>query len=254
MRAILRGTAGVVAFLILWEATSRSGLVPREFIPPPSVVAVALGHSLGQSEFIQGAVSTVLSWIIAVVLASVLGVALGLLLGSVPRLRTAATIVVEFLRPLPGVALIPLVISLIGTQAQTKIALATFVSIWPIMFNTIYALGGVDPRLTEVARSYRVPRWRTMLLVKLPATLPFILTGIRFATSIALISLVSTEFLTGGTIGLGQFIYSSGSQAGRMDLVLAGTVFAGILGLLANALINGAQRWLLPWAPRGGAA
>jgi NitT/TauT family transport system permease protein len=88
--------------------------------------------------------------------------------------------------------------------------------------------------------------------VTIPATLPFVLTGIRFATSVALISLVSTEFLTGGTIGLGQFIYISGSSAGRMDLVLAGTAFAGVLGLLANQVINTAQARLLPWAANGG--
>jgi NitT/TauT family transport system permease protein len=254
MRPTLRKLAGVVAFLLVWEATSRSGLVDSEYVPPPSVVGGALVHILGQAEFVQDSVSTVLSWLISVILAAVIGIGLGLLLGSAPRLRTAASIVVEFLRPLPGVALIPLVIALIGVQAQTKITVAAFVAIWPIMFNTIYAIGGIDPGLLEVARSYRIPRWRQVLFVKLPATLPFILTGLRFATAIALISLVSTEFLSGGTIGLGEFIYANGSEANRMDLVLAGTAFAGILGFLANALINGAQRWFLPWAPSGGAA
>jgi NitT/TauT family transport system permease protein len=254
MRSAFRRLTGVVAFLIIWEATSRTGLVDQEFIPPPSTVAVGLVHSFGQQAFVAGSVSTILSWLIAVLLASVIGVGLGLLLGSVPRINTAATLVVEFLRPLPGVALIPLAIALIGIDAQTKIALATFVSVWPIMFNTIYALRGIDPGLLETARSFRVPRWRRLTTITLPATLPFIITGIRFSTSIALVSLVSTEFLTGGTIGLGQFIYTEGSSAGRMDLVLAGTVFAGLLGLVANVGISGLQRWLLPWAPQGGAA
>jgi NitT/TauT family transport system permease protein len=252
VRANLRQLAGVVVFLSLWELASRTGLVDEQFIPPPSVVLVALVRILGDPTFRAGAVSTVLSWLIAVMLATVVGVTFGLVLGSLPRLREASTIVVEFLRPLPGVALIPLVISLIGTDAQTKIVLAAFAAVWPVLFNTLYALGEVDPRLTEVARSYRVAGWRTVLWVRIPGTLPFVLTGVRFATSVALISLVSTEFLTGGTIGLGQFIYVSGSSAGRMDLVLAGTAFAGLLGLLANVLINGMQRRLLPWAPGGG--
>jgi NitT/TauT family transport system permease protein len=252
MRANLRPVAGVLVFLLLWEAVSRSGLVDAQFVPPPSVVLAALARILGERAFLADAVSTALSWLIAVVLATFVGVVAGLVLGSLPRLRAASTILVEFLRPLPGVALIPLVISLIGTGAQTKITLATFAAIWPVLFNTLYALGEIDPGLTDVSRSYRVSRWRTVVWVTIPATLPFVLTGIRFATSVALISLVSTEFLTGGTIGLGQFIYISGSSAGRMDLVLAGTAFAGVLGLLANQVINTAQARLLPWAANGG--
>jgi NitT/TauT family transport system permease protein len=252
MRANLRPVAGVLVFLALWEAVSRSGLVDAQFVPPASVVLVALAHILGERDFLADAVSTVLSWLIAVLLATFVGAVGGLVLGSLPRLRAASTILVEFLRPLPGVALIPLVISLIGTGAQTKISLATFAATWPVLFNTLYALGEIDPRLSDVSRSYRVSRWRTVVWVTVPATLPFVLTGIRFATSVALISLVSTEFLAGGTIGLGQFIYVSGSSAGRMDLVLAGTVFAGVLGLLANLAINAAQTRLLPWAANGG--
>lgn len=252
MRAYLRPLAGVLIFVLVWETASRTGVLDSQFVPPPWTVLGALCRILGERTFLQDVVSTTLSWVIAVVLATFLGVTFGLLLGSLPRLRAASTIVVEFLRPLPGVALIPLVISLIGTDAQTKITLATFAAVWPVLFNTLYALGEVDPRLVDVARSYRVAWWRQVLWVAIPGTLPFVLTGVRFATSVALISLVSTEFLTGGTIGLGQFIYIEGSSAGRMDLVLAGTAFAGLLGLAANLLINTVQRRLLPWAPRGG--
>ncbi len=254
MRPVLRKVTGAAAFLILWEAASRSGLVDAQIVPPPSVVAVGLVRSFGDPTFLPGVISTVLSWLIAVALATAIGVTLGLLLGSLPRLRTASGMIVEFLRPLPGVALIPLVIALIGSDAQTKIVLATFVAVWPILLNTIYALGELDPQLIDVTRAYRVPRRRVALWVKLPATLPFILTGVRLSTSIALISLVSTEFLTGGTIGLGQYIYLEGSSAGRMDLVLAGTVFAGLLGLLANLGLSGLQRTLSPWAPKGSSA
>lgn len=251
MRRALRALAGVAVFLALWEAASRAHLVDPAYVPPPSVVLVALGSSLRNPVFVAGAASTVLSWLIAVALATVLGTSLGLLLGSVPRLRSASMMVVEFFRPLPGVALIPLVIALIGTDAQTKIALATFASVWPVLFNTVYALGELDPQLVDVARSLRVRRWRIALWVALPSTVPFVLTGIRFATAVALISLVSTEFLTSGTVGLGQFISVSGSSAGRMDLVLAGTVFAGLLGCAADVLIGAAQRRWVPWSHAG---
>jgi NitT/TauT family transport system permease protein len=253
MRANLRTLTGVLVFLALWETASRTGILDERSVPPPSVVLVAFVHVLGDPNFRAGAVSTVLSWVVAVVLATVVGVSLGLLLGSLPRLRWAGTTVVEFLRPLPGVALIPLVIALVGTDAQTKIVLATFAAVWPVLFNTLHALGEVDPVLDEVAMSYRVATWRTVLWVRIPGTLPFVLTGVRFAASVALISLVGTEFLTRGAVGLGQFIYVSAGSAGRMDLVFAGAVFAGLVGLLADTAINGVRRRLLPWARGGGA-
>ncbi|KAA2248751.1 ABC transporter permease subunit [Solihabitans fulvus] len=253
MPSILRKLIGLVVFLLLWEAASRSGLVQATYVPPPSVVLVKFAGLFGNPQFLTDVVSTLLSWVIALGLATLIGVPLGLLLGGVRLLRTVSSTIVEFLRPLPSVALIPLVISVLGSGAQTKIALATFAALWPVLFNTIYALHEVDPQLVDTARSFRVSRLRRLTGVTLPSIAPFVLTGVRFSASVALIVLVSTEFLTGGTIGLGQFVYTWGSSAGRMDMVLAGTVFAGLFGYLVNIGFVAAQRRWLVWAPAGGA-
>jgi NitT/TauT family transport system permease protein len=236
MRANLRSLAGVLLFLLLWEAVGRSGLVNPRFVPPPSVVLVAGGRVLGERSF---AATTVVGWV------------LGLLLGCLPRPRAAGTMVVGFVRPLPAVALIPLVIALIGADVRAKITIAAFAAVWPVLFTTLHALGEVDPVLTDVTRSYRVPRWRTFVWVTVPATLPTVLTGVRVATSVALITVVSTEFGSGGAVGLGRFIYVEGGRADRMDLVLAGTVVAGLFGLLANLLLNTVRVRLLPWVGKG---
>jgi NitT/TauT family transport system permease protein len=232
-----RPLAGVLVFLGLWEVVGRAGLVNSRLVPPPSIVFVALVRVLGERVFLADMRSTALSWLIAVVLATFAGVTVGLALGSLPWLRAAGTILVEFLLPLPVVVLIPLAISLIGAGARATITLAVFAAVWPVLSHTLHALGELDPTFTEVARSYRVAWWRTVLWVTVPAALPCVLTGVRRTASVALISVVSTEFLAGPS-GLGQFLRG----AGRMDLVLAGTVFAGLLGLLANLLINVAQR------------
>jgi NitT/TauT family transport system permease protein len=236
---VFRPLAGVLAFLVLWEAVSRSGLVDSRSAPPPSAVFVTLVRILGERMFAADVLCTALSWLIAVVLATVAGVVVGLALGSLRRLRAAGLILVGFLLPLPGVALIPLAISLIGTGAQAKVTLAVFASVWPVLHCTLRALGELDPTFTEVARSYRVTRWRTVLWVTIPAILASVLTGVRCATSIALLTLISTEFLTGGS-GLGQFLL----RADRLAEVLAGVAVAGLLGLLANLLITAAQRRL----------
>ncbi|PRY33720.1 ABC transporter permease [Umezawaea tangerina] len=244
MRALTRGVLGVVGFLILWELFGRFGFVSAQYLPPPSVVFGELGKLLGDEQFLRDVIATVLSLLIAVGVAVGIAVPLGLLLGSVPAVRYATRAVVEFLRPIPSVATIPLAIMLIGIGPETKISLAVYAAIWPILFNTIYALDELDPLLVETAKVFGTGRVGVMFSVALPSALPFVFTGIRLAATTALVVLVSVELLLGGSPGLGQFIMVARSGAGRMDLVLAGTVVAGVLGYLLNeGLERAQQRW-----------
>ncbi|HEY0494233.1 MAG TPA: ABC transporter permease subunit [Kutzneria sp.] len=243
----VRKLVGLVGFLLLWEAASRLALVDSRVLPPPSEVLVRFALLGTDPRFVASAISTVLSWLIALLCATLVGVTLGLLLGSVPLVRLISTPIVEFLRPLPAVALIPLAIALFGTDAQTKITLAAFAATWPILLNTSYALGEVDPRLVETARCFRVSRRRLLTGVTLPSIGPFVVTGIRISASITLIAIVGTEFLAGGSIGLGQYAFLQGTSGGRMDVVLAATVFAGLFGCLVNAGFLAAQRRWVSW-------
>ncbi|MDQ2587808.1 MULTISPECIES: ABC transporter permease [Saccharothrix] len=255
MRALTRGLLGVAGFLLVWELFGRSRLVPSEYFPPPSVVAVELVKLLGDEAFLRDVLATVLALLIAVALSIGIAVPLGLVLGSAPSVRHATRAVVEFLRPIPSVALIPLAIVLLGIGPETKISLAVYAAIWPILFNTIYALDELDPLLVETARVFGSGRVRVLFSVALPSALPFVFTGIRLAATTSLVVLVSVELLAGGSGGLGQFIMEARSGAGRMDLVLAGTVVAGILGYLLNEGLERAQRRWVAWSavtPGGG--
>ena len=253
MRVALRRLAGLAGFLVLWEVIVRLGVLPSKVVPPPSTVLARFFGLFGDAKFVPDAVSTLLSWAIALGIAVAIAVPLGVLLGSVRWLRLAISPVVEFLRPLPAVALIPLVILLLGSGAQTKITLAVFTSVWPVLFNTIYAVGEIDRQLLETARVFRTPPLRRLFMVMLPSIAPFTLTGVRLSAAISLVVLVSTEYLTLGTIGIGQFVYIWGTSAGRMDMVLAAVVFIGLVGYLVNlALLSGQRRWV-GWAASGGA-
>jgi len=253
MRTLVRRLIGLAVFLGLWEAVGRLNIVDPYYLPPPSVVLVRFVELFGNPRFPGDVASTLLSWAIAIVLATIIAVPLGTVLGSFRPLRLISGPIIEFLRPLPTVALIPLVILVIGSGAQTKILLATFASTWPILFNTMYAFNEIDSQVIETARAFRTRRVRLFSTVIMPSIAPFVMTGVRLSASVALVVLVSTEFLTGGTVGIGQFVYVWGSNAGRMDMVLAGTICTGIFGYLVNVgLLAGQRRWL-KWSPTGGA-
>jgi NitT/TauT family transport system permease protein len=244
VRPLVRNLIGLGAFFALWEIAPRSGLVSADSIPPLSTVAVRLFELLGDESFLRDVLATVLAWMIALAIAIAVAVPGGLLLGSIPGLRVATRAIVELLRPIPSVALIPAALVLIGGGPETKITLAVYASVWPILFNTIYALDEIDPLLVDTARSFGTGRLRVMSSVALPHAAPFVFTGIRLSAAIALIVVISVEYVAGAVRGIGKFSLQAYEGGGRMDLVLAATVIAGLIGYLINeGLERLGRRW-----------
>ena len=249
----VRGLTGLVGFLVVWELISRFGIIRSDYLPPPSEVAVRLAELAADVDFRADVLATILAWAIALGVATAVAVPLGLVLGQVRVLRVATQSLVEFLRPIPSVALIPLAIIVLGSGPSSKIALAVYASVWPILFNTVYALGEIDPQRIEAARSFGLGRAAVLRRVALPSAAPFVMTGVRLSAAIALIVVVTTELIAGGRGGgLGQFITSARSGGGAMDVVMAGALTAGIIGYLVNLGLERAQRQWLGWSEEVG--
>jgi NitT/TauT family transport system permease protein len=249
MVKLYRGTAGVAVFLLAWEAFSRYGVLLRDYFPPPTTVFATLGRLLVTGEFLRDVIATVLAWLIAVGVAVAVAVPAGLVLGNFRLLRVAATSVIEFVRPVPAIALWPLVFVLLAGEPQTKITLAVYAAVWPILFNIVYALGEVDPQYVDTARAFGLSRLEIIARVKLPDVLPFAVTGLRIAATFALLVIVSTELVFGGAAGLGIYVVRFGEESGRMDIVLAGAMCAALLGYLGNNGLAALQRRFVVWSP-----
>jgi NitT/TauT family transport system permease protein len=248
VRPIVRNLIGLGGFFLIWELAARSGLVSELSIPPPTVVLPRLVELLGTEAFIRDMIASVLAWAIGLGVAIIIAVPAGLVLGSIPAVRVATRAIVEFLRPIPSVALIPAALVMIGAGPETKITLAVYASIWPILFNTIYALDEIDPLLVDTARSFGTSRTRVMTSVALPHAAPFIFTGIRMSAAIALIVVISVEFIAGAVRGIGRFSLEAYEGAGRMDLVLAATLVAGLIGYLINEGLEVLGRRWFKWS------
>jgi NitT/TauT family transport system permease protein len=248
LRPVARNLIGLGGFFLIWEGAVRLGFVEAEFLPPPSVVAVRLAELLGTQSFLRDLIATVLAWLIAVGVSLAVAVPVGLLLGSVPAVRTSTRLLIEFLRPIPPVAIIPLVMIALGSGPDAKIFLAFYASVWPILFNIIYALDDIDPLLLDTARSFGYGRARMLATVALPHAAPFAFTGLRLSAAIALIVTVSTEYLAGSEIGVGAFIIDVATTIGAMDQVLAATVVIGLIGYLVNEGLERLGRRLFGWS------
>ncbi|MEU8576562.1 ABC transporter permease [Streptomyces asoensis] len=239
------GAAGLAAFLALGEAVPRLGLVEEAYFPPTSRIAGALGDELADPAFWTALGDTLTGWALGLAIALGAGIVAGLLISVVPHLREATASTIEFLRPIPSVALIPLAVLLYGTGLRSVLLLVVYASFWQILIQVLYGVQDVDPVAEETARSYGLGTWARVRHVLWPTALPYVMTGVRLAASVALILAVTAELVIGAP-GLGARIaVAQTSQAvpGMYALI----VVTGVLGLLINVGARTVERRTLAW-------
>ena len=236
-------------FLLLAEAAGRLGIISRSALPLTSSVLWRSVLLAGNGRFLADLGATVEAWAVGLAITVAVGVPLGVLLGSVPGVRVATRAIVEFLRPIPSVALILLVSLLLGPGLRLAATLIVYGAIWPVLYNTIAGIDDVDPVARETHRAFGFSRLQTVWMVSLPSAAPFIGTGIRLASSVALILDIATGYITGpiNGPGIGAYIAQESTGADDLTVILAATVWAGILGLVLDLLLTGGQRRLLRW-------
>ena len=244
-----RGVCGIAVFLLAAEALGRTGVVNQAVLPLASTVLARAAGLAFSPQFLGDVAATIGAWALGLAIAVAIAVPAGVVLGSLPGVRAATRAIVEFLRPIPSVALIVLVGLIIGAGIEMNVILIVYAAIWPVMLNTIYGLDDVDPVARETLRAFGFGRISVITLVDLPSAAPYIATGIRLASAIAIILNISTGFLTGriSGFGIGTYIAEANTGAGNIPLVLAAAVWAGMLGLAANAVLVWGERRVLRW-------
>lgn len=244
---VLLGLIGLIAFGGLFEALPRLGVLNADYFPPTSTIAVALFEQAQRVDFWSAFVLTLRTWGAGLAIAVVAGIVLGLIIGTAPLLRALTASTVEFLRPIPSVALIPLVVVLLGTGMESTLVLVVYAAFWQVLVQMLYGVADVDPVASETARSYRLGPWARVRYLVWPTALPYAVTGVRLAASVALILTITGEFFI-GTPGLGRQIdiaYTSGAVGSMYALV----VVTGLIGVAANLVTRTAERAVLAWHP-----
>jgi NitT/TauT family transport system permease protein len=245
--AWVRGAVGAGVVFVLAELLTRAELVNEQYLPPASSILVRTGELLTSGEFLHDVWVTLQACLIGLGLAILIAVPIGLALGSSELAHKAATAVIEFLRPIPSVALIPLAIPIFGRGTDMKVALVLFACAWPLLFNTIYGMRQVDQVAVDTARVLGLGPLRRGTGVYLRSASPFVFTGVKIATGIAVILAVSCELIAGGAEGIGIRM-SAAAAVGDQKTVYAITIIAGLLGLVLVMVLAVAERRLFAWA------
>jgi ABC-type nitrate/sulfonate/bicarbonate transport system permease component len=244
-RTRLLGYLLLGVLLALWDVGAHAGVIDARFLPPPSVIMGAWLRFAVSGEMMTHVGTTLSGWVQGYVIAALLGVVLGAGMGLVPALRAMLATIVELLRPMPSVAIIPIAIVLLGLGDPMKRFVVAYAALWPVLINTMYGVLAVDPVLLDTARTFRLGRLRSALRVVLPAASPYIATGLRISTSTALIVVITVE-LVASRDGLGYYIRDA-EHAARVPEVYAGLLTIAAVGYLLNALFVAIERRVLTW-------
>jgi len=238
-------TLAVVALALVWELASRTGILPREDFPPVTHIASAWFHDIVGPELWAGIAASMTAWAIGMAIVVVVGVPLGMLLGTSKISYQMSYLTLEFIRTLPAIAALPLLLFIYGIGQELTVALVVLAALWPLLIQSMYGMHDVDPIAVSTARVYGVGRTRRFFLVDLPSCMPYIATGLRISGTFGLIFAIAASLLVGGE-GLGAAM-TNAAMVGDRALLYARVLTTGLLGLAVTFALVLLERRTLRW-------
>ena len=232
-----------VVLLVLWWVVSTTSKM--FFFPPLPVILESFRANFLSPEVTVNLLPSLVNLAAGFALAVILGGLGGLLLGLNERAATFFAPAIHFFRSLPGPALLPLFIVLLGIGVMMKVWIIAFTAAFVMILNAMDGVLQRQPRWDDVCAVYHISRWRAFWNVIVPGAVPQLLAGARVALQTALLLMVVSEMIA-STGGVGFLILQSQQQF-RIPAMWAGIIMLGILGFLLNVLFNLAERRILRW-------
>jgi len=241
----LKACIGLLALVVVFETLRLLSILPPQEVPGTVDIARALLSSVTDGELPSALGSTIIAWLLGVALAAAIAVPLGVAVGLSRWADSTTKVAVEFLRPIPVVALVPVAIVLFGLELSMQVFLVTLACIWPVMLGTRHGVRAVDPLQLDTARTFGLSRSSVVRRVVLPASLPSIVTALRVGASLGVVVAIAAEIVSGSP-GLGKLL-TDNQQAGNTGVVYACLVVAGGFGVLVNLVLAHGERVLAGW-------
>jgi NitT/TauT family transport system permease protein len=244
---LVRGSAAIVIFLLLWELAPRLDLINRTFLPPFSEIVVKGVQYAAAGKLLPQVLVSVERAAGGFGLGVLTAVPLGILLGWYRPLEAYLNPLLQLLRQTNPVSLFPAFILFFGIGYATNVAIIYWVVVWPILLGTVNGVKQADPALVKYARSVGLPDWRIFTKVVLPSAVPSIITGMRLAATYSFLMLVVSE-MVGASSGLGYLIVNA-QYLLSVHLLYVGVIVLALLGIASNWALVALERRLGAWRP-----
>ncbi len=235
--------------LILWQLLAQHGTISPQVLPSPRAVGSATLH-LAHTELWTDITVSARRAFLGFAIGGGCGFLLGMLNGLSRLGEQALDSTIHMARTVPHLALIPLVILWFGIGEETKVLLVALGVFFPIYLNTFHGMRAVDPGLVETGRVYGLRGFRLFRQVILPAALPSILIGLRFALGAMWLTLIVAETVAADS-GIG-YITTNAREYMQTDVVVVGILIYALLGKGADLAARLLEHLLLPWHPSYG--
>ncbi|MCS5719267.1 ABC transporter permease subunit [Herbiconiux sp. CPCC 205763] len=242
---LVLGLAPLAVLLALWQVFGT--IAPSPFFPPPSAWIGALTPLLAGNALLLGILSTLGTYAESLAIAFVLGTAIGIAIGRSRLADRAFGPLLDYLRYLPAVAVVPVIVLFAGYTQEMKVYVVVFGAIWPILLQARMAAASIDPILNDVRRSLRLSRRAAFVKITLPSVMPSALLGLRLASPLTLILVLVVEISTqvsglGRMLGVAQQNYATAQVFGLIVVI-------GVIALVVDAVIAAIERWTLRYRP-----
>ena len=234
-----------IGLLALWQALLHFGIGDRRFVPAPTDIFWQFVEVTASGELIQHTLVTLYRVFTGYIIGAIPAVAVGLLMAMLKPVRIFFDPLIACLFPIPKVALMPLLLLAFGFGDASKIALVAIAVFFPVCINTYTGASNIEKIYWDVSKNYGASQWVMFRRVILPGALPTIFAGLRIALAVAFIVLVAAEFVATKT-GIGYMIWNSWELL-QVDIMFAGIVTIGLLGLVSSLIFEEVQRRVIPW-------
>ena len=237
------GLLPLALLLLAWELAVQAKIYPSILLPPPTKVLMVF---VDDWEVVLGnALASIGRVTVGITLSFLFAVPLGLMIGRYQLLDTMTDWSIQIFRSIPPIALIPLALLFLGIGDKPAIALIFLAGTWPLLINTIFGVRNIERTLIKVARAARASEFLVMKDIILPAALPAIFTGLRLAVGGGWLTVVTAEMIAVKS-GLGYMILNA-QLTFRSDLIIAGIIVIGAIGLLADQAVRRVRAHVCRW-------
>ena len=234
-----------LSLLVAWQLLADAHLISPIFFPSPLRAIEVLQYRAFDGSLWTSLAATALRMVVGWLLAAAIGIAVGAAIGSSRVARELLNPTLEFIRPLPASAVIPVAILFLGLSNAMSLTVIAFGAVWPVLLASVHGFSSVPPQLADVSHVLGFNRRDFLRKVALPSALPDIVAGLRVSLALALILTVVTE-MQSSLPGLGWDIFFAQRSYRSADLY-AGLILLALLGLAANHLILLFERRALRW-------
>jgi len=234
-----------VFILLLWEFSSRMGFVKSTLLPSPTDIFITSLNMIKSGELFHHLGISIFRVLQGYAIGASLGIAVGVLTGLFPKIEQIFSLFLGFLRPIPVIAWVPVLILWMGIDESSKITVIAIGSFWPVLINVVDGIRNVDKRYLEVAQILEKNRKQVLFKVVFPSALPSIFTGLRIGIGTAWMCVVGAELIAASS-GIGYLIMYS-RELLQSDVMYVGVFSIGITGLLIDKLLKIIEARLLKW-------